>query len=105
MKEGVEEVLPAGVVDGPVDSGFVLGAEVVGPDVAVALVVGDVEAIDDGHAAREFGLGFDVEKMIGVRGDDGGINGDGHGDGIRERETVFASLFVKSGDGAGVALN
>lgn len=75
------------------------------PDVAVAFVVGHVEAIDNGHAAREFGLCFDVEEMIGVRSDDGGIEGDGHGDGIGEGEAVFASLFVEGGDGASVALD
>ena len=105
MEEGVEKVFPAVVGDGPVDTGFALSREVMMPDVTVAFVVSDVEAIDDGHAASEFGLRFDVEEVIGVRSDERGIDGDGHGDGVGERKTVFAGLFVKSGDGARVALN
>ena len=93
------------VVDEPVDTGFALRDEMMGPEVAVAIVVSDVEAVDDGHATGEFGLGFDIEEMIGVRGDDAGIDGNGHGDRIGEGEAVFAGLFVKGGDGAGVAID
>ena len=68
-EEGVKEIFPAGVVDGPVHASFALGDEVVGPNLAVALVVGDVEAVDNGHAAGEFGLRFDIEEMVGMRSD------------------------------------
>ena len=62
----VERIFPARVVDGPVDLALMLGGEVVGPHFAIAFVVDHVKAIDDGHAARECGLGFDVEEMVGV---------------------------------------
>ena len=92
-------------VDGPVDAGFTLGGEVVSPNITIARIVCDVEAVDDGDATGEFGMRFDVEEMIGVGRDQSGIDSDGHGDGIGKREAVFASLFVEGGDSGGVAFD
>ncbi len=65
----------------------------------------DVEAIGDGHAAGEFALRFDLYEMFGLRSDDGGIESNGHGDGVGERDAVFAGLFEEGLLGAAVAFD
>src|SRR5580693_2700760 len=75
---GVESLFPAGVIDGPEDLCFVAGGERRGPGLAVAFVIGDIEAVDYRHAAGDFALRFDFEEMLGLRRDDGRIEGDGH---------------------------
>src|SRR5580692_2274649 len=102
---GVESLFPAGVIDGPEDLCFVAGGERRGPGLAVALVIGDIEAVDYRHAAGEFALRFDFEEMLGLRRDDGRIEGDGHGDGVGKRDAVFAGLFEEGLLGAAVAFD
>jgi len=53
------------------------------PDSAVAVVAGDVQAIDDGHAQGQVAGGLDVDKMLAVASDDCGVESNRHGDGVR----------------------
>lgn len=98
-------MFPTGVVDGPENGGFVFRDEGLGPDAAIALVGRDVEAIDDGHAAGKFAFGFDFKEVIGLGGDEGRVQGDGHGDGIGQRNAVLAGLLEEGFLGKAVAFD
>ena len=96
LERGVKGLLPAAVVDGPENRGFVACTEALGPDGAIAFVGDDVQAVDNGHAPGEFAVALDFEEVIGLRGDDGRIQSDGHRYRIGQRNAVLAGLLEVS---------
>lgn len=105
FQRGVESQLPPKIVDGPDDLGLLSRSKSCGPNFAIPFVVGDVEAVNNGHAAGEFAFRFDVHKVLGLRSDDGRIQRNGHGDWIWQGYPVFPGLFEESFLRAAVALD
>lgn len=102
---GVEGLFPARVVDGPENRGFMSCGEGLGPDGSISFISGDVETVDDGHAAGEFALGFDFEEVMGLLGDYGRIQSDGHGYWVGQGNAVLAGLHEEGFLSAAVAFD
>src|ERR1700722_2259778 len=71
----------------------------------IAFVTRNIKTVNNGHAAGEFTLGFDIHEMFRLRRDDRGIQGDGHRDRIRQGYPVFSRLLEESFLPAAVALD
>src|SRR5215472_3209555 len=65
-----EGLLPASVVDGPVNFRFVSRAKGSRPNSLVSFIPRDIQAIDNGHAASQIAGSFDVHKMLALRCND-----------------------------------
>src|SRR5437879_13870242 len=69
-ERGVKGLLPPEVVNRPENLRFVPVGETCGPNFAVAFVLCDVQTVNDGHAASEFTVRFDIDKMLRLRSHD-----------------------------------
>ena len=106
LAESLDEgALPSGDVELPADIGWQGMSASVCPDEAVAVVVVDAEAIDDGHAAGEIAGGFDFDEMFAGIEAQGRIEKDGHGDWIGKRDALFPGLDLVGGRAGAVAVD
>src|SRR5207244_8624354 len=64
------------------------------PHAAVARIAGDVEAVDDSHAAGQFAGGLDLDVMRRTLGAHARIERDGHGERIGQGDADLAALHA-----------
>ena len=102
---GIEGFLPSLVVDGPEDFGALSLFQNWPPNRSIALVPCHVEAVYHGHAASQVARGLHVDVVLGLLRDDGRVQCDGHGDRVRQRNSMLTGLFEVGFLGPAVAFD
>src|SRR6266852_9058867 len=70
---GEEQSLPARNVQAPAHVDLALAFDGVGPDIPVSEIGGDIELVDNRHAARQVARSFDFDIVLAGGGAKGGV--------------------------------